>query len=250
MPVTAACLVPAAPVLLPWLTGTAVPEVAPVRDAVHEALDVLDGCDRVVLVATQVPGTLAGFGSPLPPPVPSRARGSWPHELGHALLDSRPGHDAAPDWRPGREETSWDRVGPDPAASAAWCAAQDARPGTTGLLLLADGSRTRGPRAPGGDDPRGETVDRSLARAARAGRPVPARTRAVAPEVGADACPAVDLLAHLAALPALPLAPVVTGPGRARAAHDPVPTTRPRARVLLAAAPLGVGYLVAAWRAR
>ena len=32
-----------------------------------------DACGRVVLVAHERPGTLAGFGSPLPSPVPSRA---------------------------------------------------------------------------------------------------------------------------------------------------------------------------------
>jgi hypothetical protein len=218
--VSAACLVPAAPVLLPWVAGTRVPEVQPVRDAVVTALDLLDGCDRVVLVAHERTGTLAGFGSVLPAPVPSRARGSWPHELGHALLDSRPGHPAMPDWRPGREETSWGRVDGD---LAGWLTEQQRVRARTGLLLLADGSRTRGPRAPGGDDARGETVDRALAAAVRGHRRVSARARRTAPEVGADACDAVDLLALLQG--------------------------REPPRLLLAAAPLGVGYLVATWRA-
>ncbi|WP_336923113.1 hypothetical protein [Aquipuribacter sp. SD81] len=219
MPVAAACLVPAAPVLLPWLTGTDVPEVEPVRAAVTRALDVLDDCDRVLLVAHERAGTLAGFGSVLPSPVPSRARGSWPHELAHALLDSRPGHPAMPDWRPGREETSWPRVAGDPAG---WLAQQDAVRARTGLLLLADGSRTRGPRAPGGEDPRGGVVDRALAAAVRGHRRVSTRARRAAPAVGADACDAVDVLAAV-------------GGRRPPVLH-------------LADAPLGVGYLVATWR--
>ncbi|MFC3690146.1 hypothetical protein [Aquipuribacter hungaricus] len=254
MPVVVACLLPAAPLLLPRLTGDRVPEVAGVREAASAALAALDGLSRLVVVAPSLPGTLAGFGAPPregdrpaaagprrdgsgaahpsdepdPPPV-----GSWPHELAAELLDGA----GAP---PRRTWASWDEVedgvpATDPARSgsgttaAVAAAVQD--PAAVGLLLLADGSRTRGVRAPGGDDPRGEVVDGVLLAALREGRaPVLPGTGAVgtgaddAGAVGATAGPAVALLAGTGPL----------GPGSAE--------------VLYAGAPLGVGYLVAVRR--
>lgn len=215
MPVTVACLVPAAPVLLPRLAGTRVPELDEVRAAVGEALGRLRGCDLVVVVAPQVDGTLAGLGGPGPSPVqepPSclllgADTPSWPHELAVELLTTVGGVDSA---RLGWSWGSGPVGGPDPDERFDQL---DAMPGRVGLLLLADGSRTRGPRAPGGDDPRGEVVDAELVRALREGR---AADVPDADAVGATAGPAVALLARFGG----------------------------RTDVLHAAAPLGVGYLV------
>ena len=217
MPLDVVCLVPAAPLLLPRLTGGDVPEVAAVRAAVAVATAALTGLDEVVVVAEHVPGTLAGFGAPVrdggsapadAAPASGVGRGrpaSWPHELADALLD-------AAGARGVRRHLGWDEA---PADLPARLEASDRH---VGLLLLADGSRTRGPRAPGGDDPRGEAVDVELAAALREGRP--ARTRDDV-AVGATAAPAVALLA--------------AAPGG--------PTT-----VLHDGAPLGVCYLVAVRR--
>lgn len=212
MPVVVACLVPAAPLLLPALTGPRVPEVDEVRSAVARALARLAGLDRVVVVAQALRGSLAGFGAPAggTPAGWSGAGGyqeglpeggSWPHELALALLDRTPGAPSVRGrrcWADGHEE---DLLGADDG-------------GRTGLLLLADGSRTRGPRAPGGDDPRGGAVDAELADALREGRVAAAPD---ADAVGATALPAVSLLSRL--------------PGRTQLLHE--------------AAPLGVCYLVA-----
>ena len=223
VPVTVACLVPAAPLLLPRLTGSRVPEAEAVRAAVTAVLGALTGLDRLLVVAPSVPGTLAGFGAPEVPGAPGAPRfpaplGSWPHALAQALLDDVAGSPADRTW------LTWDdvdqvsgsagSVGSARSVASAGPAAGD----RTGLLLLADGSRTRGPRAPGGDDPRGEGVDAELVAALRAGRPP------VVPDadaVGATAGPAVRLLVELTA-------------GRPGAVD-----------VLHADAPLGVFYLVA-----
>lgn len=220
MPVRVACLVPAAPVLLPALTGTDVPEVAAVRAAVTHALERLVGLDLVVVIAPHVAGTLAGFGAPagaadpdghLRTVRPTRgdpAQPSWPHELAAELLAAVPGVPAERLW------WSWDDVAPDEGYRLDELRAL---PGAVGLLLLADGSRTRGPRAPGGDDPRGAVVDAELVDALREARSPDAPDAAA---VGATAGPAVTLLSLLA--------------------DAPSPT-----EVLHADAPLGVGYLVA-----
>jgi hypothetical protein len=213
VPVRVACLVPAAPALLPALTGGHVPEVAALRAAVARALEHLVGLDLVVVVAPRTSGTLAGFGAPGPiePDPEAQAPPSWPHELATALLAGVPG---AP---PERLRWSWDDVdGHVGHRLGDW----DALPGAVGLLLLADGSRTRGPRAPGGDDPRGAVVDSELV-AALHERRAPDVPDAAA--VGATAGPAVALLSLLG-------------------------DTGARTEVLHSDAPLGVGYLVAVRR--
>jgi hypothetical protein len=221
--VTVACLVPAAPVLLPALTGRDVPEVDDVRAAVDDAVGAMAGLDRVVVVAPPAPGTLAGFGAP--GTVSSDHVTSWADELAGALLDRVPG---APTERPA---WTWDDLGEAQERAGAPVAARDVDgwldrvsllPGRTGLLLLADGSRTRGPRAPGGDDPRGAVVDEELAAALRERRDAHVPE---ADQVGATAATAVAALAQL---------------GRRLDAT---------AAVTYAAAPLGVGYLVAVLRA-
>jgi hypothetical protein len=206
VPVAVACLVPAAPALLAGLTGARVPELAGVRAAVASALAALAGVDHLVVVAPRVPGTLAGFGAPAAPTT-SSPLGSWPHALAAVLLDSCRS-------TAGRSWLAWDEGAPAVRAAGAGA-------GSTGLLLLADGSRTRGPRAPGGQDPRGDVVDAELAAALREGRPPLAPDAEV---VGATAGPAVQLLVDLT--------------GRRAGAVD----------LVYAGAPLGVGYLVAVAR--
>ncbi|WP_380167959.1 hypothetical protein [Jannaschia sp. R86511] len=205
MPLLVVCLVPAAPALLPWLTGTHVPEVEPVREAVRRVLADLAGLDRVVVVSAEEPGTLAGFGA-VPASAPGAAAGerpgggavqtSWPRELADALLDgaldaepvaAEPVDAANGTARPVRQHHRWSAV-PDGLVPTL-----DGAGDRVGLLLLADGSRTRGPRAPGGEDPRGDAVDAELVAALRQGRPADVPDAAA---VGATAGPAVALLAE------------------------------------------------------
>lgn len=213
MSFAAACLVPAAPALLPELTGDDVPQLARCRAAVRSALlGLLGSCSDVLVAAVPAPGSLDGFGRTVPSQrAPS---GSWPHDLGARLLDTA------------AERTVCLRSTDLPATihgAAAWLTvhAPTGQSGT-GLLVLADGSTTRGLRAPGGDDPRGADVDDELLAALRAGRaPVLDDERTAA--VGCTGAPGVAVLAALAARTAV------------------------AAEVRYTNAPLGVGYLVAAW---
>lgn len=226
VPLTVVCLVPAAPALLPRLTGSHVPELAAVRAATQGALESLVGTERVVVVAEPLPGSLAGFGAPgaraatAATPAPRAGagtgglRGSWPHEVADALLDAVEGAPTA------REHRTWADAG------TALLAELRTSPLRTGLLLLADGSRTRGPRAPGGQDERGDRVDAELVAALREGRPADVPDAAA---VGATAAPAVALLAA-AAVPAA------------------VPAAWSSTELLHHEAPLGVCYLVAVRR--
>ncbi len=141
VPVDVACLVPSAPLLLPRLTGDRVPELEPVRSAVAAALRTLVGLDRVVVVAARLPGSLDGFGGRrLPTPTPTWTStgpggGSWPHALAAELLAPVSGVPRPSHW------CTWGDLDRDDTPLTG--------DGRTGLLLLADGSRTRGPRAPG-----------------------------------------------------------------------------------------------------
>lgn len=108
--------------------------------------------------------------------------------------------------------------------------AADAAVGTavTGLLLLADGSTMRTPKAPGGFDPRAAGVDRAVAAALAAGDP--------------------DALARLDD----GLAAAVGASGRAawQVLAAAVAGRRVRPRLVYDDAPYGVGYLVAHWALR
>ncbi len=213
MPVDVACLVPSAPLLLPRLTGDRVAtETSAVREAVDAALGALAGLDRLVVVAPAVTGTLDGFGgrASARPPRDVPPEGSWPHQLAAELLAGLPGLPPVTAWA-------------DAPGAGLDLEALSGSPLRTGLLLLADGSRTRGPRAPGGEDVRGDVVDAELEAALREQRTAEVPEAAA---VGATAGPAVALLAALAR--------------RERSAGG-----TPRTQVLLAAAPAGVGYLVA-----
>ena len=216
MPFAAACLVPPAPALLPELTGSHVPEVEPLRQAVREAVAWLLARSAAVVVATTAaPGSLDGFGRPVP--LLREPSGSWTHDLGSLLCDRVMG-------APYALRTEVLPLGVEQVES--WLDVQDNRRagGSTapGLLVLADGSTTRGRRAPLGDDPRGSLVDEELRSALAAGRP-PVLEDDVVTVTGCTGGPGVAVLAALAA------------------------RTRQRCTVPYADAPLGVGYLVARW---
>lgn len=98
-----------------------------------------------------------------------------------------------------------------------------------GVLVLAEGSASRGPASPGGGSPEAEDLDAALAAALRAGDPA-----ALCQAVALDASTADRLL--FTAGPALLALEELTSPA------PPV-----RAELLLDTAPLGVGYLVATW---
>ena len=220
MPFAAACLLPSAPALLPELTGTEVPEVGPLRAAVRDAVaGLVASCTSVVVATTSVPGSLDGFGRPVP--LLRAPSGSWTEDLASRLCDLAAGEPYPV--HPRVLPSGVDQV-------PGWLAAEEAGPrfddhGGTGLLVLADGSTTRGRRAPGGDDPRGALVDEELAAALFAGRP-PVLDADVLTATGCTGAPGVGVLAAL----------VARAPDRCAVAY--------------AAAPLGVGYLVARWDSR
>lgn len=222
MPLVAVAVVPSAPLVLPEITGPEAHDLAALRDAVATAVAGLIAAagmaplDRVVVAARAEAGALAGMGARLPEGravVPDGAPGAgWAHELGRVLLS-----------RAGFTGTVEDLVVSDESADeSADDAADRLHDGadTVGLLVLADGSATRGPRAPAGDDPRGGEVDSEIAGAITSGD-----------------VPDVD--------PALARALQVRGlPGFAAAA-----TAARRGgltwQVLYTDAPAGVGYVVA-----
>jgi hypothetical protein len=200
MPVLVAALVPAAPVLLPAVTGPDAADLTPVRRAVHSAVEAVASTplDVVVVAAREEPGHLAGFGAP---GLAVRAAPGWAHELGHVLVSSV--------WE---GSISFVEVGESGTASLP----QGLR---VGLVIMGDGSATRGPRAPGGDDARGEAVDAELAAALVERRP---------PVVDPTTVDAVKVRG----LPAFALA--------VRVAHE----NDLEWDVLHASAPTGVGYVV------
>ena len=108
---------------------------------------------------------------------------------------------------------------------------RDARTSTdrVGLLVVAEGSASRGALSPGGGSPEAETLDAALAAALAAGDPAALGTAArVDPEDAAG---------------------LVFTSGPAFGAMAELTAFRPpeQAQLLLDQAPLGVGYLVAAW---
>jgi hypothetical protein len=113
-------------------------------------------------------------------------------------------------------------TGEQPAACQQLGAALANRNGRTGLLVMADGSACRGPRAPGHHDPRAAGFDAAIEDAVRNGDldPLQALDEHLAHELLASARPAWQVLA--AAMPS-------SGPGC----------------ILYTDTPLGVYYLVA-----
>lgn len=115
----------------------------------------------------------------------------------------------------------------DPTGAASAAATAIAGFDRIALLVIADGSACHGDDAPGRRDDRSAPFDATLAAALANGDPA-ALTRACA-----DRALVADLLANVDPLEVL-----------ARLTADRCPVT---AEVLFAAAPLGVGYLVASW---
>ncbi len=159
MTVVVGAVVPAAPLLLSALAPSAGVELTDVRHAVRAAVHHVLGArpDRIDLVTRSRPGHLAGFGAPAAGTADPAAPGDnaalpepgWAHQLGARLLTDEGWTGATRAVEPG----DLSEVHESGAAVA--------------VLVLADGSTTRGPRSPGGDDGRGEDVDRRIADAVR-----------------------------------------------------------------------------------
>jgi hypothetical protein len=207
VPVRSVAVVPSAPLLLPAVTGPDADDLRPLREAVAEVLaDLLATRPAVVAVAgAGAAHRLGGLGAPVP--VPGRGRDTpgagWVHDLGRVLL-------AHAGFAGGVRDVVLAADGP----------AAPPPDDIEALLVLADGSVTRGPRAPGGDDPRGEAVDARLAADLAAGR-TPGVDGTLATELGVGGVPGLALAATAAAAAGLGW------------------------RVTWTGAPAGVGYLVA-----
>lgn len=210
-PVGPVAIVPAAPLLLPELTGTA-PGLSPLREAVEQAIEQLtgqltgDGTSQVRVLARRVPGSLAGFGARCPTGPGSGAAPGWVHELGSVLLR---GH-----WSGPVSHVLWTEH--DRTAARAHGAGTAA-----GTVVLADLSRSRGPRAPMREHARAEEFDASVGAALSRGQALDVDEN-LALEVGANGLPLVRAAVALAG-----------GPWQ----------------VLHEGAPAGVGYVVAVTRA-
>jgi hypothetical protein len=162
MIVAAACI-PQAPLLLPGLTGGTVAEVEEVRAAVSDAVDAIieHGPDEVVVVgaapatATYPPDapTPAGRLAPAPGRRPQRTALPVPLAVGRSALEER--------------SVPWILQGVEHRAPTGDCGALGrriaARPGRTGLLVVADGSARGGEKAPGYVDSRADGVDAHIA---------------------------------------------------------------------------------------
>lgn len=98
-----------------------------------------------------------------------------------------------------------------------------------GLLVVAEGSASRGSRSPGGGSTDADSLDAALAGALAAGDPA-----ALAAAAGVGPSEAARLL-------------FTSGPALSTLAELTKPEPPDRAAVLLDQAPLGVGYLVAVW---
>jgi len=250
-----AVVVPATPLLAPALAGSG-RGVAAAAEAVRGAArDAVAGLVSELRAAGGGAGwtvVCIGTGATTGP----HPTGSWGTLAGFGVLVEAPaGHDGRPPGLPPSLTVgAWllDRAGcpaealvlhevdRDASPSAALAVGRDlegvAREGggAVGWLVVGDGSTTRGPRAPGGHDPRGERFDAQVAAALAAGdaAALAALDPATAATVGAAGRSAWQVLAGAALLRA----------GSTRAAAAPL-----RARLLLDEAPFGVGYLVARW---
>jgi hypothetical protein len=162
---------PHPPLLLPGVTGGAVPEVEELRAACRAAVEDLVAAvpDVVVVVggASETRTWPVGTASPrhffAPGPSPGHSGEVLPLSLAVArdLLAFRP----------------VELHGVDAALPVDDCRAYGrqlaGRPERIGLLVMADGSARRGPKAPGYSDHRAQATDRSFEEALRAGDPEP-----------------------------------------------------------------------------
>lgn len=157
--------VPQAPLLLPGVTGAAVPEVEAVRSAAAQAVRELlrHGADEVVVVGGAPATKTYPADAPSPDgrlaPASGRppARDALPVSLavGRSLLDQCPVPVVLQGVREDARTGECDQAGRPLAA----------RPGRTGLLVAADGSARRGPKAPGYIDSRAAGLDARIAKA-------------------------------------------------------------------------------------
>jgi hypothetical protein len=225
-PVTVA-FCPQPPLLLPAVAGVPSADLGVLRAAVSAAVQVVlqDEPDVVVVLGTGADGVrfgpgdvgdLRGFGVDLEVPFsgwarPGGRRLPLPHLLGAWLLDQA-GHVGV---RLG--------VGPDDLGTAL-----SDLPGPVGVLAMADGSARRSEKAPGHLDPAAAPFDAAVARALATG--------------DAGALATLDPVEGARLLAAG--VPVWRAVGAALDGLDI------DAQLLADAAPFGVGYPVATWRAR
>lgn len=223
----AIALSPSAPVLVPELAGTAAAEVAGIREAAIEAASTLPdqwiavGVGPGELLITRARGTFAGYGADVPVSLcPEQFGPVTPMPLCALFagwLRGQANPDAAVSVRVHPQD-----LGADEAVARGRLLREliDADTEPIGVLVVADGLKTLGPSAPGGEDLDSGAVQAALDDALAAGD-----TAALArlPE-GIEGRVAYQVLAGLA------------GPG-------------PRsARELIRGAPYGVGYFVGLWQ--
>ena len=219
-------LTPSAPVLVPELAGAAAAEVAGIRDAAIAAASTLP--DRWIAIGVgseddvlaDARGTFAGYGADVAVALSSGATGPVAALPLCALFagwlrgQSNPG--GAVSVRVHRAD-----LDADEAVDRGRLLRDliDADPGPIGVLVVADGLRTLGPSAPGGEDPEAPPVQAALDDALAAG--------------------------DTAALPGLPDGVV------GRVAYQVLAGlagSGPRsARELVRGAPYGVGYFAGVW---
>lgn len=209
--------VPSAPLLLPALGGGP----ADLRAACLEALDALQGAERLVVVgAAPEPGPVTGAVDATPWGAPGRpAPDVLPLALavGASLLEASPL-----------------AARPRQLYGVAGVVAPDLGGPGTGLLVVGDGTAKRTEKAPGHYDPRAEAFDRRVEDALAAGDPEALLSvdEAQAGELWVGGVAAWRVAAAAAR------AEVRPGGGAPRGW---------RGQLRYAAAPYGVGYLVATW---
>jgi len=235
--ITGAAFVPSTPLLVPGVASGAASELDGVRDAAIDAVRrvLAQGAERVVLIGagTQMrmhesgSGSLRGFGVdvdvPLDPASPGGAALPLSLTVGAWLL----GRAGWPGDRVALEIDS--EASTATIASVATALGQDTR--RSALLVVADGSAARSERAPASLHPDAEAFDAEVVAALASGH------AHLLAEVDRDRATSVSA----AGWPAWHAAAVALAVAE-DAAYD--------AEVRIAAAPYGVGYVVADWIAR
>ena len=223
---TAIALTPSAPVLVPELAGAAAAEVAGFRTAAIEAASALPdqwiaiGVGPQDMVISRVGGTFAGYGADVPVALCPDAPGP-PAELPLCAvfagwLRGQANPQAAVSVRVHQHDLDAEEA---LARGRLLRELVDAESEPIGILVVADGCKTLGPSAPGGEDPDAQQAQSALDDALATGDTA-ALTRLPDGVVGRVA---YQVLAGL----------VGSGP---RSAHE-----------LIRGAPYGVGYFVGVW---
>ncbi len=226
---TAAAIIPSAPVLVPELAGAAATEIGDLRDAVRAVVAALP--DRWVAIGVDataaqigpaVAGTFAGFGVDVPVAL---SPGTHPVTqlplcaliTGWVRGQVRPTAVAQVRCYPDSDVDTAMAIGRELRAEL------DADPHPIGVLIVADGCHTLTPSAPGGYEPANIAVQEALDDALAGGDP-----------------------AGLAALPASVVGRAAFGV-LAGLAGPPAPAPS-GARALYRGAPYGVGYFAGVWQ--